>query len=399
MSDYNYNQYLADLQGYPFSVGMLDFEDEGYKDARANILIRYMLNRTQKMFIYEGLPDTIPVRMLETILQTCGNVCITEVDGKLYAFFGGLGGMLDEYYQPTIYTIANPYLKFDAMLKIKNQEECIWGRSDSYGMGLIPLFQWYASMIVEGELSLRVALINSRIAKTISAPDDSTLKSANKYLEDIENGKLGTINDSAFFEGLNIHATPTANEHITDIVEALQYLKATWFNDLGLNANYNMKRERIQNAEVKNDNDALLPLVDDMLSARAEMVELINEKYGLNIKVKLASAWEDVQEDTNNETENEDKNITDTNEVVSNSLDDNVENESEPLENTPVSENEETTPEDTENEPTTEVNVVVNVGNENETTLENDINESEVSDENAEKDEDTEIEGGVDSSK
>ena len=273
-NEYDYNEYLCDLRTFPFSVGMLDFTDPKYKDIQVNVKVRYMLNRTQKMFEYEGLPDTIPARMLETILQTCGNVCLTEVDGKPYAFSGGLGGELDEYYQPTIYTVANPYLKYSAMLRIG--EECVWGRSDSFGVGLIPLFQWYASMIVETGLSLRVGLINARITKTISAEDDATYKSALKYLEDVERGKLGAISDSAFFEGLNIHTSPTANEHLTDIIETLQYLKASWFNDLGLQANYNMKRERIQNAEAENDNDALLPLIDDMLAQRQQMLNEFN---------------------------------------------------------------------------------------------------------------------------
>lgn len=383
-NDYNYFDYLQNLGQIPTPVGMLDFMDSRYKDMQVNFQVRYMFNRTQKIFEYEGLPDSIPARMLETILQTCGNVCLTEVDGKPRAFFGGLGGMLDEYYQPTIYTIANPYLKFDANLKIG--DECIWGRNDSFGVGLLPLFQWYASLIVETGLSIRVGVINSRIAKTISADDDGTYKSALKYLEDIESGKLGAISQSAFFEGLNIHSTPTANEHLTDIIETMQYLKASWFNDLGLNANYNMKRERIQNAEVENDNDALLPLIDDMLSQREEMLKAFNEKYGYDVKVKLASAWEDIQEDSNDSVEdstNEDTSAENGADEVSDSI--------EPLENEKDIEEMEEEPEPAEEEPESaeeiNVNVVVNVGDDSETNIEE--TEEATNDETPENDDST----------
>ena len=70
-------------------VGKYDFAD---KDRNITNIVRYMLNRTQQMFSWEGLPDTIPPRMLEVYLQTNGNVCITEVKGDLYAFTGGPGG-------------------------------------------------------------------------------------------------------------------------------------------------------------------------------------------------------------------------------------------------------------------------------------------------------------------
>lgn len=401
MSDnnYDYNQYLCDLGTFPFSVGMLDFHDPKYKDKQVNLHVRYMLNRTQQMFEYDGLPDTIPQRMLETILQTCGNVCLTEVDGKPYVFSGGLGGMRDEYYQPTIYTIANPYLKFNKMLKIG--DECIWGRSDSFGVGLLPIFQWYASMIVENGVTLRVGLINARITKTLSAQDDATFKSALKYLQDIEDGKLGAISDSAFFEGVNLVHSPTANEHLTDVIEALQYLKASWFNELGLQANYNMKRERIQNAEAENDNDALLPLVDDMLQQRQQMLDAFNEKYGYEVSVKLSSAWEDVQEDAGEEPEEgepDEMEVITTTDSTDDDSDTPEGGEEQGVPEVPedTTENPESMEEETpETDPVLGVNVVVNVGDNSETTI-----EGEGVTENVEtsKDENTEDEGSMENS-
>lgn len=322
MNDYSYAQYIADLMRLPFGVGMLDFSDSKYKDMQVNFQIRYMLDRTQSMFTYEGLPETIPQRLLENILQTCGNACITRApDGNLYAFWGGLGGEPDPYYQPTIYTVANPALNFSKNLKIG--VDCVWARSDSMGVGLLPLFQWYGSMIVETGVSMRVGLINSRISRLMSASDDRTKKSAEKYLGDVEDGKLGVVSSSEFFDGLDLKAPPASGEHLTDIIETLQYLKASWFNDIGLNANYNMKRERIQNAESQLNDDALLPLIDDMLRSREQMVDEINAMYDLNISVRLNSAWEDEQENADDEVDNVDK-------IVDNNVEDPVDESPDP---------------------------------------------------------------------
>ena len=252
--------------------------------------ILYMLARTQSMFIYEGLPETIPARNLEIMLQLNGNVFFTQVDGDYYVFTGGLGGEPDVYYEPTIYTVANPALKFSKNLKIG--EDGILIRSDSYGIGLLPMMQKYAALMVENDFTMRIADINARIPFLISASDDRTDKSARVFLERIVDGEMGIISDSAFLDSLKVN--PTGSEHsqrLSDLIEYQQYLKAAWFNDLGINANYNMKREAISPDEAQLNDDALLPFIDDMLDSRRIALEKINEKYGLDISVDLDSSW------------------------------------------------------------------------------------------------------------
>lgn len=272
-------------------------EDEKHhgKEQIGTAQILYMLARTQSMFDYEGLPETIPARNLEIMLQLNGNVFFTDKPGDYYVFTGGLGGEPDVYYEPTIYTVANPALKYSANLKIG--EDGILIRSDSYGVGLLPMMQKYAALLVENDFTMRIADINSRISFLLSAADDRTEKSARTFLERIVNGDMGVISDSAFLESLKVN--PAGNENstrMTDLIEYQQYLKAAWFNDLGINANYNMKRESISPDEAQLNDDALLPLIDDMLEQRELAIAKINEKYGLNISVKLDSSWMKEQE-------------------------------------------------------------------------------------------------------
>ena len=87
------------------------------------------------------------------------------------------------------------------------------------------------------------------------------------------------------------------NQENNNLIELEQYLKASWYNELGLNANYNMKRESINSGESQLNNDMLIPLVDDMLKRRKEGAEKVNNMFGTNITVELASAWEDNQEE------------------------------------------------------------------------------------------------------
>lgn len=275
-------------------------EDEKHhgKQRIGDAQILYMLARTQSMFDYEGLPETIPSRNLEIMLQLNGNVFFTQVDGNYYVFTGGLGGEPDVYYEPTIYTVANPALRFSKELRIGVDGVLI--RSDSYGVGLLPMMQKYGALMVENEFTMRIADINARIAFLLSAADDRTEKSATTFLKRIIDGQMGVISDSAFLESLKVNPAGKENgTRMTDLIEYQQYLKAAWYNDLGINANYNMKRESISPDEAQLNNDGLLPLIDDMLESRQQALEKINEMYGLNITVKLDSSWMLEQEKQN----------------------------------------------------------------------------------------------------
>lgn len=158
--------------------------------------------------------------------------------------------------------------------------------------GLIPLFNRYATAMVENDLSFKLATINTRIQAWVTAPDDTTAEAGNKYLEDVEAGELGVVASNEFLEGIKVQPVQGSIRTFTDLIEYQQYLKASWYNEIGLNANYNMKREKLSTTESQMNNDALLPLVDDMLEQRKIGVEEINKMFGTNITVEFDSSWE-----------------------------------------------------------------------------------------------------------
>lgn len=292
MSDFDYFG-LGDV------IKQYDFEN---KNDNIRHYITYMLNRVMTMFEYDGLPDTIPKRMLELYIMINGHSVIIEHENNLYVCFGGWGGEPNEYYIPQNYIVANPYLKLFKTYTI--DDDCVLVYNDSMYYGLMPLFRKYATALVENDLSLNIVDINSRIIALIDAPDDKTKASAEKYLQDVVNGKLGVIASNAFLDG--VRTSPygdKSDRRITDLIEYEQYLKASWFNDIGLNANYNMKRESITANESQLNDDMLLPLIDDMLQCRQQWIDKVNEKFGTNISVHFSSSWKNNEKELELEQE------------------------------------------------------------------------------------------------
>jgi len=258
--------------------------------------VRYFLARLQSMFKYDGLPDTIPAKYLESYLLTNGNALIAKApDGNLYAFTGGMGGYPNAYYVPSKYVVANPYLEFTETYNIKNEFQdgnAVLVYNDTYSQGLLPMLRRYCTQLVENDITLQLADILARATLAISAGDDKSYKSAELWLNRLKQGKLGIMGSNAFLsESLDIRNFKDVASTITPLIEYHQYIKASLFNELGLNSNYNMKRESINSNESQLNDDMLHPLIDDMLKERKEGIERVNELFGLNITVEFDNAW------------------------------------------------------------------------------------------------------------
>ena len=273
------------------------------KESMAKAYLANMLSRTQQIFVWKNLPDTIPQMDLELLIQRCGYAIITEVEGKPYAFFGGLGGKLNAYYRPTIATVANPYLDFNANLEIGKDCEIIL--NDPFYLGVLPMFQQVAEQLAETDVSLRFAEINSRIEAFLVADTDKGKADAERVLKNILDGKdLGIIGDQALFDGIKSVAysgRPAGN--IKELIELKQYFKSSWFIDVGLNSLFNMKRESINESESQMGVDALLPLVHQWLEQRKLACKRINALYGYDWDCELSKIWKNAEKDAERQKE------------------------------------------------------------------------------------------------
>ena len=260
------------------------------KDRALNAFIDETIQKTLSMFIYKDLPDTIPYKELERILQTGGQAFITEVNGKLYALYGTLGGELDEYDRPTKITVTNTALKISKMYDIR--EEGVLITNNTLCTSLMPLIGQYGVLINDALLSLNVASVLSRITMLITASDIQSKRAADEFTKKILEGEFSIIGDSAFFDGVKMQTAGNSNSiQLQQLIETLQYFKSSFYNSIGLRSNWNVKRERLNLGEIETNEDITLPQIDDMLQCREDGIKRMNDRYNLNCSVSLGSSW------------------------------------------------------------------------------------------------------------
>lgn len=292
------------------------------KDKYVSSYIDRKLSETIRMFSYEGLPDTISATDLERILQTNGSVGFIDIDDSLYALSGDFAGVRDAYGNFTEYAITNGFLNLYSSYKI--DDDCIVCKNDSMGNSILPIVCKYAALTNDAEMSLDIVSILSRITMTISAPDDKSKQSAETFIKKLMNGEFTVIGDNPLFDGVKPQSMMDSAQRLNQLIETLQYIKASSMNELGIVAATNLKRERVNTEEVAQSNVGVMAYPNDMLQNRIEALEKVNTKYGTNIRVGFGSVWNsDYESDNDSDIDDGDNVLSGENDDLSNDSGDN----------------------------------------------------------------------------
>jgi len=261
------------------------------KERNVKDYVNYMLNRSLQMFNYlESMPDSVPYVEAEKQLQTLGYTVFAKApNGNVYCFPATLGGENDVYERPTQANISSTALNWSATLDI--DKDCVVVKNDSLQMGLLPLFNRYCTLLNENDISMLLMDVNKRVQIILSASNDNVADSARQFLADLYAGKQGVIADRELLQALQAIQTTKSTDSIMDLVEYEQYLKASMYNEIGLNSNFNMKRERLTANEVEMNSGNLYPFVDNMLACRIDGYKRVNEMFGTDIHVEYTSSW------------------------------------------------------------------------------------------------------------
>lgn len=252
-------------------------------------LCSHLFNMTNAMFNYKNLPDEIPQTKLEYQLQKFGSVGFFKYNEKMYALNGSVSKR-DAYNEPLEYRITNSFLNLSKNFVIGENLALVG--NDSLYTPLVALIAKYAVMMCDTELSLDTIAVLARMTMLITASDDSSKQAADEYVKKIMNGDFSVIGDNEFLGGVKLSNTSTNSlTRIKDVIELLQYLKASLFNELGLQSNWNAKRETLNENEIGMNVDILLPYADTMLKMRKKGLETVNTLFDTNIQVEFNSAW------------------------------------------------------------------------------------------------------------
>lgn len=286
-------------------VGLPPIQYKGVCNVQHNFNYYFDLltNKCCNLFVWEGLPETVDVRVLNLALILNGKVCWTEFNGKLYALGGNVGGEPNAYYEPTIFIIANPILgskqvkvrRKDGSSSLEGLDGILMGNSDvdlesdrPVG-GLYGLIYQTAGLLADNISSLNVSQINGRVSQIFTADSDTIGKTAELVLKGIYSGEPYKVITQDLIDKIGVLPAAQSGQSNTllNLIEAHRAILQDFYAELGVGYQGNMKRERINTAEVGLMRGCLDISIWNMLENRRTALEQVNEMFGTNISVKL----------------------------------------------------------------------------------------------------------------
>ena len=227
--------------------------------------------------LYDGLPESIPPDIFSLYIQSGGYVIIPAkgVLKEQYVFLGGLGGERDVYYRPMKAIVNNPGLNLNAEWRI-GQECAVIPFTTTY-IGVDLLNQTTSRKLAEATITHELNIIQSRAPYIIAADNDNSAQAATKYLKNVENGDLGVIQSNDLFE--SIHISPTAAPML--MTNEIRQIWAAWYNDLGYDAQWNMKKERMTEAEATHTSQPIT-IIDTAINVQNEYFKRYEDILGFS---------------------------------------------------------------------------------------------------------------------
>lgn len=239
------------------------------------------------MYLYVGLPDSVPAQFLERSLIMVGYAVIFAVDDIMQTAPGSLSGV-GWYYLPTTFTYAVPWLRGGYRTIGKDCEVIYNSKQDMYYYrGLRDLIARYARMLADIESSINIVVVNQRAAKLDIVADTQTATEVDRARTAIEQGARYTINQKSIIDRYfpkEWSQIPASNQ-IIQLIDARDRILSNFLEEIGVKSINMNKRERMIISEVTADTQLLLTNVEDMLAERQAGVDRVNKMFGTKISV------------------------------------------------------------------------------------------------------------------
>lgn len=269
------------------------------------------------IFEYENLPNNIESRHIEEGLFNYGQVVFFNDDeyGFLCLPCSELGDV--NIYGDSKSVIANGFnyqkniLLINSVdsidLKLKDVNKGIRILNNDLKQPMNYIIRDYANKMREVEKSINLNIRQQKypyIVKT-NKNNELTLKTMVKKIDEGEEVAIFSAKgiDSELFDVFNLSVP-----YVVDKLNNYKYeLEREILTDLGLNNNFE-KKERLLTDEINSNNDYIFRKVELMYKTRKQAIDLINQVYGLDIKIKKVDNF-------HNELEN---NVSEIDEEVNN---------------------------------------------------------------------------------
>lgn len=253
-----------------------------------NLLLNIALSR----FEWVNLPPTMNGRQLEIDLLTTGTAAAVRLFDKIINLRWVNSNELNIYNLPK--NEIEVYANNNFNLRVAKQNYVI-GFDNKLRMPLIYIIAQYAKRLKDIDLTIQAQTYAQRMTTLFTAPKEKQLSLVN-FLKKFNAQEPFVIGEPDFTENLGLNAIKIDTQfNIDKLYELKMQMLDEFLNYIGIQTSISGKKERLITDEVKASTTLSDKLNLSFLGCRQKMCKEINEKFGLDIDVRITEIPEVVK--------------------------------------------------------------------------------------------------------
>ena len=273
---------------------------EGYPATNVKRLYSFFVGQlydaVSRVILLDNIPEDNDYDFIMENLIMCGHIAAVNTKNGFRLLNGALGGKRNEYYRPTEIIIDNPVLGDIRCVNDKEGKMIYLTPHDrlhtpptGFG-GLSDLIGSTAQLLADNTSSINVAQINGRVLAVYSAGNQQEAIAAEMVLKEMYAGQpYKVIHGQNLLSKFDVNpiASTVTGTMLKELVELRQYIHAQFWNAIGIDANFNMKRERLVSAEVEANATSIKVPISTILSELNAGFDICNKIFGTDIHARL----------------------------------------------------------------------------------------------------------------
>lgn len=288
------------------------------RDDKVRYYAEELYRELSNMFVWEGLPKSIPLDYLERTLIRHGRVMyyLNDLYGEDILRCEVTGH--NRHDQPTHAqsvintTIANEAHSIRRNVKrvedmeiegfeFDEQNDCVLLYNMERGQSTRDIVEHYAERLAMAQQAFDTNLLYTNMPYIFVTDNDETQLSIKKMFSDIYNGKPLIITDKALFSDNTENAGVSTNIPfiVKDLLDVLNEIKMKFRQTIGFDTAGVDKAERVNTLEIQSNEQHTRTVLEIMLSERQKAAKAIQEFFGHDVQVSIIG--QNTAEDTYSE--------------------------------------------------------------------------------------------------
>ena len=254
----------------------------------------WLTNEVFNLFKFENIPPDMRTSFLLSFCL-CGRSVFFKYNGEVVALDFAPGGKIGVY--PVAYSllVTNPVIH--EKVELKPWEDCVpcyMFETDAilyfpyWGGGLYPLIERTAEQLAENDLTISQMQFVKRLPTVFTARTDTEFQGIQLLLKRIARGAREIVSRSNLNDSIKRLDSGSSNTApLSEFTEYQQYVIGNFFNQIGVNATWNLKRERVQSAETNQNDETTKYNMKCVIERLQENFQKVNEMFGTDYRVSL----------------------------------------------------------------------------------------------------------------